>query len=408
MHPQRILFVLEVCALTVVVFSAMRWPRPNPASAAFPGANGMIAFTRWVDGNAEVYVMNPDGSGQTRLTNQSGLDWMPAWSPDGTKIAFASGRNGSDNHEIYVMNADGSDQTRLTNSPGIDLSPSWSPDGKKIAFSSSRDDFLTHEIYVMNVDGSDQTRLTFNTGSDSSPRWSPDGTKIGFGSNRDGNSEIYLMNPDGSSQENLTNHPEGDGAFSWSPDGTKIAFVTGRASTDLFEIFVMNADGSDPVNLTNTTQANPLHAFEFHPAWSPDGSKIAFHAVGASVAPDPPFVRPIFTMNADGSDVTRLTDGVTQDEHPDWQPLAARSPRLFGESGYSKRWTGCGWRQAVRQAARWAFPRAQSLGSRRGLVHEEATTSQLTCIGVCAPKAGERSRGQRQEGRLPHLSPLWK
>lgn len=81
MHPQRILFVLEVCALTVVVFSAMRWPRPNPASAAFPGANGMIAFTRWVDGNAEVYVMNPDGSDVTRLTDGVTQDQHPDWQP---------------------------------------------------------------------------------------------------------------------------------------------------------------------------------------------------------------------------------------------------------------------------------------------------------------------------------------
>ena len=320
MHS-RFLLVLTVCVLTVVAFSAMLWPRPSPSSAAFPGANGKIAFTRWLDGDTDIYVMNPDGSGQTRITDQSGMDWMPAWSPDGSKIVFATTRHGVANHEIYLMNPDGSDQTRLTDSPSNDIWPSWSPDGSQIAFASSRDG--NREIYLMNADGTEQTRLTSDAADDEVPRWSPDGTKIGFVSRRDGNAEIYIMNADGSNQENLTNHPEGDGTFSWSPDGTKIAFVTGRASNDLFEIFVMNADGSDPVNLTNSTQETPLHAFEFHPAWSPDGSKIAFHAAGANVVPDPPFVRPIFTMNADGSEVTMLTDGVTEDVQPDWQTLPA-------------------------------------------------------------------------------------
>jgi Tol biopolymer transport system component len=298
-------------------------PARQPAHAAFPGANGKIAFTRGLDGNDEIYVMNPDGSGQTRLTNQPGSDWQPAWSPDGTKISFVSERDG--NHEIYVMNADGSGQTRLTNNPAYDVSPSWSPDGQKIAFTSTRDHYY-YEIYVMNADGTNVTRLTFNTAPDGTPRWSPDGTKIGFTTDRDENSEIYVMNTDGTNQQNLTNDPQADGALSWSPDGTKIAFTRASSSAgggvDNYDIFVMNADGSNPVNLTNTTQQHPLHGYEFSPAWAPDGSKIAFHAVGVNDAPGPFFVTPIFSMNANGSGVTRLTDGVAQDQDADWQPIA--------------------------------------------------------------------------------------
>src|SRR2546426_899413 len=191
---------------------------PNPVTVTVPsGATvqtafqitcaqvlGVIAFERWSNpGAMEIYVMNAGESGATRLTN----DWndffngLPAWSPDGAKIAFVSDRDGyNDNYEIYVMNADGSSVTRLTNSPGYDLVPAWSPDGTRIAFASGRDG--NHEIYVMNADGSGVTRLTRSRGSDTSPAWSPDGTKIAFVT---ANYEIYVMNPDGSGQTSITN-----------------------------------------------------------------------------------------------------------------------------------------------------------------------------------------------------------
>jgi len=120
--------------------------------------------------------------------------WASAWSPDGTKIAFNSGRPGV----IDVMNSDGSGQTNLTNNPDSgDSEPAWSPDGSRILFVSARDG--NSEIYVMNADGSGQTNLTNNPDSgDSEPAWSPDGSRILFVSWRGGNAEIYVMNADGS------------------------------------------------------------------------------------------------------------------------------------------------------------------------------------------------------------------
>jgi TolB protein len=273
--------------------------------AAFPGANGKIVFSSERDGNPEIYVMNADGSGQTRLTNNSAVDVDPAWSADGTKIAFTSTRDGAPSDgEIYVMSADGSGQTRLTDLPGSNGEPAWSPDGTKIVFRSFRDG--NSEIYVMNADGTGVTNLTNNPADDAAPNWSPDGTKIVFYSDRDGDYEIHVMNADGTGVTNLTNNPGIDINPNWSPDGTKIAFRSQRDGN--LEIYVMNADGTGQTRLTSNA------AQEDGPAWSPDGTKIAFSS-------DRDGNHEIYVMNADGTGQTRVTDRPGNDVSPDWQPL---------------------------------------------------------------------------------------
>jgi Tol biopolymer transport system component len=240
-----------------------------------------IVFASYRDGNMDICVMNPDGSYQTRLTNNPAKDEYPTWSPDGKRIAFGSTRDSHseiyENAEVYIMNADGSNQTRLTDHPAADVMPRWSPDGKKIAFQTTRHG-EPMEIYVMNADGSNQTNLTNNPAVDMMPSWSPDGKKIAFASTRDGNYEIYVMNADGSNQTNLTNNPATEQAPSWSPDGKKIAFYSlrndvpdakdyGKDERPWYEfnaeIYVMNPDGSEQTDLTN----NP--AYDGYPSWSP-------------------------------------------------------------------------------------------------------------------------------------------
>jgi len=146
-------------------------------------------------------------------------DANPSWSPDGSKIAFESQRHGA--WDIYVMDTDGSEQTRLTNfSTTDDRRASWSPDGSKIAFESTRHrvDAYDHntEIYVMSADGSNPIRLTNSPLRDQHPSWSPDGDKITFSSQRDGNWEVYVINADGSGQPaRLTTNVAKDEDPSW-------------------------------------------------------------------------------------------------------------------------------------------------------------------------------------------------
>ena len=285
---------------------------------------GKIAFSSGRDGDAEVYTMNPDGSELTRLTiNSNSDDLWPEYSPDGTKIAFTSGRGDDIYYQIYVMNADGTNVTRVTNSrAGHCAESAWSPDGKQIAFRSNRDGG-DWEIYVINVDGTNERRLTNSPGWDLDPAWSPDGQKIAFETTRNdpSNLEIYTMNPDGTNQVNITNNLNTVGAHNdyypaWSNDGAKIAFVFDGDGTD--EIYVMNADGSGRVNLSNL----PL-SYEYSPSWSGDDSRIAFESDKDSSGGE------IYVLDVVSGNITRLTfntgDGVNsvtaEDHYPDWQAL---------------------------------------------------------------------------------------
>jgi Tol biopolymer transport system component len=162
----------------------------------------------------DIYTMNADGTNLKNLTNTSESEWVPAWSPDGQRIAFASDRDGDS--EIYIMNKDGSHLVQLTKNNGYDGVPRWSPDGTKLAFDTDRDG-EDWDIYLMNVDGSDPTPVTNNTTSDFSPSWSSDGKWLVYLSNSFGNNEILIIDIDGQNQERLTNNSSSDIAPSWLP-----------------------------------------------------------------------------------------------------------------------------------------------------------------------------------------------
>ena len=218
--------------------------------------------------------MNADGTGLIKLTNEGPYStWLnsePAWSPDGSKIAFLSDRE--ENWEIWVMNADGTEQKRLTYFYGQDSSPTWSPDGTKIAFSSLLGgQYEERTIYMIDANPVGYldpkpglTKLTnFDTymrWQDMDPTWSPDGSKIAFSENQ-GGVGIFVVNADGTGQTRISDYPASDRNPAWSPSGSRIAFVSDRDGNH--EIYAMNADGTGQHNLTND------EGYDRDPAWSP-------------------------------------------------------------------------------------------------------------------------------------------
>lgn len=276
----------------------------------------------------QICSLNADGSGVTRLTATLSPhhDGQPAWSPDGSKIAFWSDRGG--NPQIFVMNADGSGVTQLTNDSSADfIRPAWSPDGTRIAYTRMVETRYggggrqNGEIWLMNANGSGLVQVTNGVSADPSvrevwdywPTWSPDGTKIAFertvwsfGCNSIrppytcGVSatapEITVANEDGSSPTDLTR-----GIMpAWSPDGTKIAFAR-SADIDVYDVYVVNPDGSGPTRLTQPV-ANTV-ATNHRPAWSPDGKHIVFW----SDRDDNSSYGALYLMNVDGSGAVKVT-----------------------------------------------------------------------------------------------------
>lgn len=230
--------------------------------------------------NYNIWEMNSvDGSGKKQITQKGGEG--PDCSSDNTQIVFMSNRNGERN--VWITNIDGSAQQILT-TESANYGPTWSPDGQEIAFASRR--WRNGKIWRMKPDGSDQQHLTTGWSDDWAPDYSPDGSRIVFASIRTGKIHVWVMNADGSGQRQLTFDP-GDKTLAthgwsgpvWSPDGRFIAFAHGIDSNhdnkidwrDNDNIWTMNTDGSKIFPITFSYSYD-----DENPAWSPDGTKIAF------------------------------------------------------------------------------------------------------------------------------------
>jgi Tol biopolymer transport system component len=210
--------------------------------------------------------MDADSSNLAQLTNNLAADTFAVWSPDGSRIAFQSDRDGD--FDIYLMDANGSNIIQLTDDPALDIVPAWSPDGDTIAFHSNRLDD-NYDIYLTDVAcpsgpaacDTQAVRLTEDPGDDVYPSVSPDGSQIVFHSDRDGDRDIYRIRVDGSNLVQLTNDLAEDREPAWSPDGRHIAFRSDRDGD--YDIYMMDADGGNVRQLTNDP------AEDGQPVWQP-------------------------------------------------------------------------------------------------------------------------------------------
>jgi Tol biopolymer transport system component len=280
------------------------------ARATYRGeTNGRLAFGININGNTDVYSVQPNGQDLQRLTTDPGFDACAAYSADGKRIAYCSGQGGGA-VQVWTMNQDGTDKQQVTHMSATAIFPDFSPDGSKIVFCAGTSTFA-RDIYVVNSDGSDLTRLTSGVGNNVYPAFSPNGRKIVFTSNRTGTSQVWLMNADGSNQRQLTfdSQPK-DQVPDWSPNGSKIAYLADThgiadMGNSWGDIWVMNANGSHQHQITHD-------ATDYGTAWSPDGTRIA--------TLDFP-TRTIYTLNArNGSDRQAVHPGGLQFV-PGWQPL---------------------------------------------------------------------------------------
>ncbi len=272
-------------------------------------AGDAIVFVSSQDGDYAIFGMNADGSGGSRLTEETGdtstlngiqFQIEPAWSPDGTKIAFASAREGT--FDLYVMGADGTGATRLTSTKENDRHPSWSPDGTQIAFSRST---ALERLYVMNADGTDARRLTADDiTAEGEPAWSPDGNWIAYTHGASGSDfrEIWVVHPDGSDRRSVTKLDAKSYTPTWAPDSKRLAFASDHGGAP-FDIFTVGVDGK------GVRQLGKSDADSFEPAWSPDGGDIAFSRDGAIV---------VTTL---ASAEQRLTNPEDNDSSPAWKPV---------------------------------------------------------------------------------------
>ena len=302
--------LLAVTAVAAACALAALAALSGSAGATYAGdTNGRIAFGMNVNGNVDIYTALPGGQDLRRLTTDPGFDACAAYSHDGNRIAYCSGKGGGP-VQVWTMKQNGTDMQQLTHMGFTAIFPDFSPDGSKIVFCAGPTTF-GRDIYVVNSDGSDLTRLTSGVGNNVYPAFSPDGQKIVFTSNRTGTSQVWVMNADGSNQTQLTfDSPSKDQVPDWSPDGSKIAYLADThgvadMGNSWGDIWVMNADGSGQHPITSG-------ATYYGTAWSPDGSRIATLDFPS---------RTVYTINASsGSDAQAVHAGPGPQFVPGWQP----------------------------------------------------------------------------------------
>ncbi|MFO7622756.1 MAG: hypothetical protein R6V73_00250 [Anaerolineales bacterium] len=239
------------------------------ADAAAAPDQGLIVLSLQEGAHARLYAYQPQSLPLTRLTHGPWDDITPAISPDGGRIAFASNRNGYWN--LYLLELSSADLTQLTDNTDYQGAPSWSPDGLWLVYENYNGEEGGLDIYIRSIEGGDPIQLTDHPAADYAPAWSSQGRQIAFVSNRSGEPEIWLADLDKTAEERFRNISQTPMAWesypAWSPDGSKLAWA---ADENAFRsLYVWNASAQD----------QPLYKPTYigsgdRPVWSPDGSSL--------------------------------------------------------------------------------------------------------------------------------------
>jgi TolB protein len=304
-------------------------------AASAPQLLGGIAFCGGKEQGKryDIFQVNADGSGMRLITGDDNQRWQwnccPAWSPDGSELAFAStdGRINWTSHAGLFIVDPASRKIRLLfrDDEMWPRDPAWAPDGKRLVFARGQKTkkavgalhlkialiCAQEQLFSIKSDGSGLQQLTHDANFNARPAWSPDGTDIAYMSGppkEEGRkADILIMQADGSNPRKLTNGGanEVNGDPAWSPDGKEVAFCSNR--TGSYELYVVNPDGTNLRQITHDTPDGVRL-----PSWAPDGRQIVFSAASGKAWP-------LRIVNSDGTNVRVVTK-------VGWHPSVGRTP----------------------------------------------------------------------------------